>query len=93
MVERQAELAQKLWDNTPDMEEANLHPWVWENGRSYWITGHCHQAVMQAAIWINAETQARVGRMDVSETALFNEVFSLNPPTADALSLRLAEDG
>ncbi len=66
-LSRAAELAEKLGDNAPDMDAANLHPWAWENGRSYWNTGHYHQAVMQAAIHINAETQAKLGRMDVSE--------------------------
>lgn len=91
-LERESELAEKLGDNAPDMDAANLHPWAWENGRSYWNTGHYHQAVMQAAIRINAETQAKLGRMDVSETGLFNEAFSLNAPKADAPRLRLAED-
>lgn len=91
-LERQAELAEKLGDNAPDMDAANLHPWAWENGRSYWNTGHYHQAVMQAAIRINAETQAKLGRMDVSESALFNEAFSLNPPKSDSSRLRLVED-
>lgn len=91
-LQRQTELAEKLGDNAPDMDAANLHPWAWENGRSYWNTGHYHQAVMQAAIRINAETQAKLGRMDLSETALFNEAFSLNAPKADAPRLRLADD-
>lgn len=89
---RQDELAEKLGDNAPDMDAANLHPWAWENGRSYWNTGHYHQAVMQAAIRINAETQAKLGRMDISETALFNEAFSLAEPKDDAPRLRVAED-
>lgn len=84
-LERKAELAEKLGDNAPDMDAANLHPWAWENGRSYWNTGHYHQAVMQAAIRINAETQAKLGRMDISETALFNEAFSPNAPKGGAL--------
>lgn len=91
-LEREVELAEKLGDNAPDMDAANLHRWAWENGRSYWNTGHYHQAVMQAAIRINAETQAKLRRMDVSETALFNEAFSLNAPKADAPRLRLVED-
>ncbi|PQZ87854.1 TIGR02391 family protein [Arthrobacter sp. MYb222] len=89
---RQDELAEKLGDNAPDMDAANLHPWAWENGRSYWNTGHYHQAVMQAAIRINAETQAKLGRMDISETALFNEAFSLVEPKDGAPRLRIAED-
>jgi hypothetical protein len=91
-LQRQSELAEKLGDNAPDMDAANLHPWAWENGKSYWNTGHYHQAVMQAAIRINAETQAKLERMDVSETALFNEAFSLDPPKAGAARLRLAEN-
>ena len=47
---------------------------------------------MQAAIRINAETQAKLGRMDVSETALLNEAFSLDAPKPEASRLRLAED-
>jgi hypothetical protein len=62
------------------------------NGRSYWNTGHYHQAVMQAAIRLNAETQAKLGRIDLSETALFNDAFSLNDPKLDAVRLRLTPD-
>jgi Protein of unknown function (Hypoth_ymh) len=91
-LQRSAELAEKLGDNAPDMDASNLHPWAWENGKSYWNTSHYHQAVMQAAIRINAETQAKLGRMDVSETALFNEAFSLGDPKPGASRLRLAED-
>jgi len=91
-LQREAELAEKLGDNAPDMDASNLHPWAWENGKSYWNTGHYHQAVMQAAIRINAETQAKLGRMDVSEADLFNQAFSLDPPKPDAARLRLAED-
>ncbi|UDY22923.1 TIGR02391 family protein [Nocardioides sp. Kera G14] len=91
-LQRQAELAEKLGDNAPDMDASNLHPWAWENGKSYWNTGHYHQAVMQAAIRINAETQAKLGRMDVSEVALFNEAFSLDAPKDGAPRLRLTKD-
>lgn len=56
------------------------------------MTRHYRQAVMQAAIRINAEPQAKLGRMDVSKTALFNEAFSLNPPKPDAARLRPASD-
>lgn len=91
-LQRQAELAEKLGDNAPDMDAANLHPWAWESGSSYWNSGHFHQAVMQAAIRINFETQTKLGRMDVSEADLFNQAFSLDPPKADAARLRLAKD-
>lgn len=91
-LQRSGELADKLGDDAPDMDAANLHPWAWENGRSYWNTGYYHQAVMQAAIRINAETQAKLARMDVFEAALFNERFSLDPPKPGAPRLRLTKD-
>lgn len=92
VLQRSDELAEKLGDNAPDMDAANLHPWAWENGRTYWNSGHFHQAVMQAAIRVNAGTQAKLCRMDISETALFNEAFSLSEPKSGAPRLRLMED-
>ncbi len=88
-LQREAELAEKLGDNAPDMDAANLHTCPWENGKSYWNTTHYHQAVMQAAIRVNAETQAKLSRMDVSETTLFNEAFSMSEPQEGAPRLRL----
>jgi hypothetical protein len=91
-LQRSAELAEKLGDNAPDMGAGNLHPWAWESGRSFWNNGHYHQAVMQAAMRVNSETQAKLGRVDVSETKLFNEAFSLDEPKPGAPRLRLRED-
>lgn len=91
-LQRSEELAERLGDNAPDMDAGDLHPWAWENGRSFWNTGHFHQAVMQAAMRINAETQSKLGRMDVFETALFNEAFSLSDPKLGSPRLRLAEN-
>lgn len=91
-LQRQAELADKLGDNAPEMDASNLHPWAWDPGASFWNSGFYHQAVMQAAIRINAETQAKLGRVDVSEVAFFNEAFSLSEPKAGAARLRLAEN-
>lgn len=91
-LERQEELAVKLGDNAPDMDASNLHPWAWENGVSFWNSGHFHAAVMQAAVKVNAETQAKLGRVDVAETALFNEAFSLDVPKTGKPRLRIAED-
>lgn len=82
----------KLGDDGPDMDAANLHPWAWETGASYWNSVHFHQAFMQAAIRINFETQTKLGRMDLSETALFNDAFSLDAPKEGAPRLRLAVD-
>lgn len=91
-LKRQSELAEKLGENGPGMDAANLHRWAWENGKSFWNHGHYHQAVMQAAMSVNAETQAKLSRRDVSETALFNEAFSIKDPKRGAPRLRLMED-
>lgn len=93
-LERAGELADRLGDGAPEMDAGALHPWAWDNGSSYWRTGHYHQAVLQAAIGVNAETQAKVGRTDVSEIDLFNQVFTLDAAKPGAPRLRLmADDG
>lgn len=93
-LQRQDEISTRLGDDAPEMDVGALHPWAWENGRSYWLTRHYHQAVMHAAIRINAEAQAKLGRMDLSETTLFNQAFSLDPAKPGASRLRLmADDG
>lgn len=89
---RAQELAEKLGDNAPSLSASALHPWVWENGKTFWRTCHFPQAVLQAALRINAETQTKVGRLNVSETALFNEVFTLDPPVPGKPRLRLMPD-
>lgn len=91
-LNRAEELAEKLGDNAPDMDAANLHPWAWENGKRYWSGGHYHQAVMQAAILINAETQLKLGRTDISEADLFNQAFTLDDPKPGVPRLRLMEN-
>lgn len=91
-LQRAAELAEKLGDNAPEMNAANLHPWAWQSGASYWNSGHFHQAVMQAAIRINFEAQSKLGRMDVPEVDLFNQAFSLDDPKPGVPRLRLAKN-
>ena len=92
VLERAAELAEKLGDNAPDMDAANLHPWVWESARSLWNSGHHHQAVLQAAMKVNSETQGKVGRFDISESDLFNQAFSQKEPKPGESRLRLVHD-
>ncbi|MGB7447575.1 MAG: TIGR02391 family protein [Ornithinimicrobium sp.] len=89
---RQEELVEKLGDNAPDMDAANLHPWVWEAARSLWNSGHFHQAVMQASMKVNSETQGKLSRFDISETDLFNQAFNTKEPKPGEARLRLMED-
>ncbi len=70
--------------------------------RSLWQSGHYREAVTAASVKVNAETQNKLGRRDLSETALFQSAYSkddaqpgqprLRPPGDDgqktALSVR-----
>jgi hypothetical protein len=47
---------------------------------------------MQAAIRVNAETQAKLDCRRLSEVDLFNQAFTLDAPKADMSRLRLADD-
>jgi hypothetical protein len=49
---------------------------------------HFAEAVEAAAKKLNAETQNKVGRRDISEADLFNQAFSDDPPTAGKPRLR-----
>ncbi|WP_235620619.1 TIGR02391 family protein [Mycolicibacter sinensis] len=91
-LKRDQELREKLGDDAPQVSAARLHPWVWSGARSLWGSRHFRSAVEDAAKKINAETQNKVGRRDVSETNLFKESFSPEPPTAGRPRLRRTSD-
>lgn len=92
VIEREAEIAEHLGDGAPALDVGKLHPWAWENGASFWRTGHFRQAVVEASKRINAETQAKVNRRDVSEAKLFQEVFSTSGPQRGRPRLRLCKN-
>ncbi|QLH27362.1 restriction endonuclease [Streptomyces sp. Rer75] len=93
VLQRDAEIREHLGDDAPHISAATMHPWVWDGARSLWQSGHFREAVTAAARKVNAETQNRVGRREVSETALFQSVFSKEPPKPGQPRLRLmAED-
>lgn len=85
---RDAELRENLGENAPEISAANLHPWVWNGASSLWQSGHYRSAVEDAAKKVNAETQNKVGRRDVSEIKLFQEAFSLDAPAEGKKRLR-----
>lgn len=91
-IERREEIAEKLGDSAPQISAAALHPWVWESARSLWQSGHYRTAVQAAVTKLNAETQNKVGRRDVSEKALFSESYSSNAPEPGKARLRPAND-
>lgn len=91
---RQEEIRQNLGDGAPEISAASLHPWVWSGAASLWKSGHFRSAVEDAAKKINAETQNKVNRRDVSETDLFKQSFSLDAPATGKPRLRrMADDG
>lgn len=87
-LKRQDELREKLGDDAPLISAAQLHPWVWEGARSLWQSGHYRSAVEDAAKKLNAETQNKVGRRDLSETDLFKQAFTIEAAVAGKARLR-----
>lgn len=91
-LERQEEIRKNLGDDAPEISAANLHPWVWSGAQSLWRSGHYRSAVEDAAKKLNAETQNKLGRRDVSETDLFKQAFSLDSPAPGKPRLRRMKD-
>lgn len=87
-IVRREEVRKNLGDDAPEISAARLHPWVWSGAASLWQSGHYRSAVEDAAKKVNAETQNKVGRRDVSETKLFQEAFSLDRPAEGKKRLR-----
>lgn len=94
VLARQQEITENLGENAPQISAAGLHPWVWSGAASLWQSGHYHSAVEDAAKKVNAETQNKIGRRDVSETALFKQAFSLDAAAPGRARLRrVSPDG
>lgn len=89
---RAEEVRENLGENAPELSAAELHPWIWEGAKSLWLSGHYREAVGGAIRKLNAETQNKVGRRDVSETDLFKQVFSLDEPKPGKSRLRRVKD-
>jgi Protein of unknown function (Hypoth_ymh). len=87
-LDRADEVAHKLGDFAPVLDATALHPWAWEGARSLWESGHYAEAVMAATVKLNAETQNKVARRDISEGALFQQLFSNDPPRPSNPRLR-----
>ena len=91
-LERDSEIRERLGDAAPQLDAGRLHSWVWQGARSLWQSRHYDEAVRAAAIKVNAETQNKLGRRDIAETALFREAFSPEPAQPGRPRLRLGED-
>ncbi|SMO84565.1 Protein of unknown function (Hypoth_ymh) [Geodermatophilus aquaeductus] len=55
LLQRQAELREKLGDNAPTLDASRLHPWAWDGARSLWQRHHYREAVEAALKTVNAE--------------------------------------
>jgi hypothetical protein len=89
MLRREPEIQEKLGDNAPLLNAAHLHPWVWDGARSLWQSGHYREAVRAACVKLNAETQNKLGRRNITESDLFNQAFSADPPQPGKPRLRV----
>ena len=76
LLVREQEIDQNLGENAPELSAAELHEWIWSGAKSLWQSGHYREAVEGAIKKLNAETQNKVGRRDVSETDLFKQAFT-----------------
>ncbi|RQM32198.1 TIGR02391 family protein [Rhodococcus ruber] len=91
---RDQEIRENLGENAPELSAAKLHRWVWSGAKSLWHSGHYREAVGGAIRKLNAETQNKIGRRDLSETDLFKQAFSTNAPTPGNTRLRrMSDDG
>ncbi|MFG3255304.1 TIGR02391 family protein [Streptomyces sp. NPDC048172] len=87
-----AEVRQHLGDDAPQVSAGAMHSWAWEGARALWSSGHFREAVTAAARKVNAETQNKVGRRNLSEVKLFQQIFSVEPPKPGQPRLRLMDD-
>jgi hypothetical protein len=76
----------------PVITPEDLHPWVWDAAKSRWQSGHRRDAIIATAAAINEHLQHKVGRQDVSDDKLIQEVFSDKAPEPAKPRLRMAGD-
>lgn len=89
---RADEVHTNLGEDAPDLSAAELHSWIWSGAKSLWQSGHYREAVEGAIKKLNAETQNKVGRRDLSETDLFKQAFSMEDPKPGKARLRRMKD-
>ena len=85
------EWAVRLQPEAPSLPADQFHPWVWDAAQTFWKSKHYRAAVDAAATAINAHTQTKVGRRDISDNDLMNQAFT-ERPKAGQVYLRLPGD-
>lgn len=85
------EWAANLAPDAPTLSADQFHPWVWDAARTFWESKHYRKAVDVAANAVTAHTQSKVGRTDVFDADLMNQIFTDKPKPGQAY-LRLPGD-
>jgi uncharacterized protein (TIGR02391 family) len=85
------EWAIRLQPDAPTLSADKFHHWVWDAAQTFWESAHYRAAVDAAATAINAHTQTKVGRRDISDNDLMNQAFT-EKPKAGQVYLRLPGD-
>ncbi len=91
ILEDRDDWAAHLRPEAPALPADEFHPWVWEAAQTFWASEHYRAAVDAAATAINAHTQNKVGRRDVANDDLMNQVFTEKPKPGQAY-LRMPGD-
>lgn len=78
-VEKMDEWAEHLSPDAPSLPADQFHPWVWDSARTLWESKHYRVAVEAATNAVNAFTQTKVERRDISGTELMNQAFTDKP--------------
>lgn len=86
------EVAAALTPDAPVLSADGFHPWVWDSARTLWESHHYRQAVQTVWTAINAKIQDKVGRRDVSDAKLVQDVFSDSAPASGHPRLRVQGD-
>jgi Protein of unknown function (Hypoth_ymh) len=85
------EWAVRLRPEAPTLPADEFHRWVWDAARTFWESRHYRAAVDAAATAINAHTQTKIRRTDISDDDLMNQAFTEKPKTGQPY-LRLPGD-
>ncbi|WGJ88027.1 TIGR02391 family protein [Gordonia sp. SMJS1] len=87
------EVAERLGrgDASPRITAGSMHHLIWKAAEPQWSLGQRHEAVLAAAKAVNSLIQAKVGRRDLSDRKLVQEVFSPKQPEPGKPRLRFPE--
>ncbi|WP_077041229.1 TIGR02391 family protein [Rhodococcus sp. MTM3W5.2] len=91
-LRRGRETAEKIGTQAPRMAADKLHPTVWEPASKLWSDHHHGMAVQRAATNLSGHVQDLVGRYDINDSSLMQQVFSSDPPKEGKARLRWPGD-